>query len=177
MESLNQNFAQHRKKWIVLYTKSRQEKVVADRLQQRGIESFCPTVKTVKFWSDRKKNVDEPLLKSYCFVYCNELERLTVLQVPGVVRFVYWMGKPAEVPQKALHQLRIMVENFSVDAIKIKPFAPGQTIEIKTGHFKNKKAEIVEVKPKKVIVRLESIGLLIEIDTTKNRVEQVRKIA
>ena len=53
--------------WYVLYTKSRQEKKVAESLQAIGIEAFCPLVTVVKQWSDRKKKVQLPLINSYIF--------------------------------------------------------------------------------------------------------------
>ena len=54
--------------WLVIYTKPRSEKKVSQRLKEMGIMIFCPTVTTVRQWSDRKKKVEVPLFNSYVFV-------------------------------------------------------------------------------------------------------------
>jgi hypothetical protein len=41
--------------WFALYTKPRFEKKVTERLQQLGIEVYCPMITQLKQWSDRKK--------------------------------------------------------------------------------------------------------------------------
>ena len=66
--------------WYVLYTKSRNEKLVAERLKEIGIETYCPVLKKVKQWSDRKKVVEEPLFKSYVFVRLEEHNRKDVFK-------------------------------------------------------------------------------------------------
>ena len=55
--------------WYVIYTKPKNEKKVAERLQQIEIEVFCPLVTVVKQWSDRKKKIQIPLFNSYVFVF------------------------------------------------------------------------------------------------------------
>jgi transcription antitermination factor NusG len=60
--------------WSAIYTRSRNEKKVAERLNASGIKVYCPTQTTLKQWSDRKKKVTEPIFKSYVFVqYKDEL--------------------------------------------------------------------------------------------------------
>ena len=45
----------HVKNWYVLYVRSRHEKKVHQLLQEKGIESSLPLIKTIRIWSDRKK--------------------------------------------------------------------------------------------------------------------------
>ena len=77
--------------WYVLYTKSRQEKKVTEALNLLGVNAYCPVVTTMKQWSDRKKKVEEPLIKSYVFVNLEESNRDIVFEVPGVVRYLFWL--------------------------------------------------------------------------------------
>ena len=81
--------------WFVIYTKSRNEKKVAELLQKNRVEVFCPLVKLKKNWSDRKKIVETPLIKSYVFVNLSEKDRNVVFNVPGVIRYVFWLKNPA----------------------------------------------------------------------------------
>ena len=57
--------------WFAVYTKSRNEKKVYERLIDEGYEAYLPLQKRLKQWSDRKKWVEEPLLRSYVFVKIN----------------------------------------------------------------------------------------------------------
>ena len=108
--------------WYVLYTKPRQEKKVADSLNAIGIKAYCPLVTVVKEWSDRKKKVQIPLINSYVFVNIEEQKREDVFKVYGIVRYLFWLGKPAvvraieiEVLQKSLEGI---VASFEVSAIQ-----------------------------------------------------------
>ena len=60
--------------WNVLYTKTKNEKKVFDRLSNLGIDSYCPCQRILKQWSDLEKWVDEPVFKSYIFVKVPESE-------------------------------------------------------------------------------------------------------
>ncbi len=94
--------------WYVIYTKSRCEKAVADKLSLSGIEVFCPLLKRKKLWSDRWKWVEEPLFRSYCFVNVDEKDRESVFSVQGVVRYVYHCGQPATIREKEMNCNMIM---------------------------------------------------------------------
>ena len=81
--------------WYALYTKPRNEKKVEEQLLKMGVEAFCPKVSVVKQWSDRKKRVSQPLIPSYVFVKIKEQDRDLVFSVSGVVRYLFFLGKPA----------------------------------------------------------------------------------
>ena len=108
--------------WYVLYTKPRQEKKVADSLDAIGIEAYCPLVTVVKQWSDRKKKLQVPLINSYVFVNIEEHQREAVFKVSGIVRYLFWLGKPAvvrDIEIEALKQsLEGIVASFEVSAIQ-----------------------------------------------------------
>src|SRR5690606_37050220 len=84
----------------------RAEKRTATELQKRGIKVYLPIQKTLKQWSDRKKWVEEPLFKSYLFVWISHREYDTVLQTYGIVRFIFFSGKVAYVPQQQMEFLQ-----------------------------------------------------------------------
>ena len=175
MERVSSKYAIQRPNWYVIYTKSRQEKKVAELLMKRGYEVYCPVVKIKKAWSDRIKTVEEPLLKSYCFVKCTDVERTDVRYVPGVVRFLYWLGKPAVVKQNIITELQTNLSNYSADSIHIERITKGEELIVKTGSFVNQIGKAIEVKGKKIVMLLDQLGIKITIDTTQNRVEKVKK--
>ncbi len=108
--------------WYVLYTKPRQEKKVADSLNAIGIEAYCPMVTVVKQWSDRKKKVQIPLINSYVFVNLEEQKREDVFKVNGIVRYLFWLGKPAVVRAIEIEALQKssegIVASFEVSVIQ-----------------------------------------------------------
>ena len=55
-------------KWFAVQTRARHEKVVAQRLSDKGVGTFLPLIKQVHRWSDRQKTVELPLFGCYVFV-------------------------------------------------------------------------------------------------------------
>ena len=76
--------------WYGLQTRPRHEKIVAQRLEERGVKTFLPLVTEVHRWSDRKKSVQTPLFSCYVFARFvpNRTERLRALRVDGVFGLV-----------------------------------------------------------------------------------------
>src|SRR5689334_5585755 len=92
--------------WFATYTCARHEKKVALQLEERGIEFFLPVYRSVRRWKDRRKELDMVLFPSYVFVKLCLRDRLRVLQLPGVVRFVTFNGEPAVLPSGDIEALR-----------------------------------------------------------------------
>src|SRR5579884_1298680 len=95
-----------RGEWYAAYTCSRHEKRIAQQLEQRGIEHFLPLYRSVRRWKDRKKELELVLFPGYVFVHIDHINRLQVLQLPGVVRFVSFNGQPAALPGNDIEALR-----------------------------------------------------------------------
>ena len=146
--------------WHVIYTKARNEKKVADQLAQSGIEVYCPIVTQVKQWSDRKKKTETPLIPSYVFVNIAEKNRNDVFDIPGVVRYLFWLGKPAIVREVEILALKeSLIETLS--SVEITDYKTGDTINIPEGPFKGKEGVIKEVKKNKIQLVLKELGMLI----------------
>ncbi len=146
--------------WYVLYTKPRNEKKVTEGLQKLGFTVYCPLVEVVKQWSDRKKKVQEPLLTSYVFIQIEEQQRNLVFQVAGVVRYLYWLGKPAVVRDEEITTLQSWLLN-SNQKLQIGQLLPGSKITLKEGVFKGVDAIVKEQRGKKMQLVLESLGIVV----------------
>jgi len=149
--------------WYALYTKPRNEKKVAQLLQSLGVETYCPVVTTTKQWSDRKKKVTTPVLPSYVFVQVEEKNREVVFQVPGVVRYVYWLGKAAIIRDAEITTLK---EYLSEEYTTIFQTAilPGDRIKLTTGPFIGQDALVKKISNTKTQVILESLGILLTLE-------------
>ncbi len=147
-----------KRNWLVVYTKPRSEKKVEQRLIENGIEAYCPTYKTLKQWSDRKKKVEEPLLPSYVFVKVTELERIEVLKDPGALNFIFWQGKPAVVRPQELESLRSEMNDFVIPEAQV-----GNLVIIDHGAFQGQKGKVKLISGNHVFLSLESLNLTIQI--------------
>ena len=144
--------------WFALYTKPHNEIKVAEKLLSMGIEAYCPTIVVDKQWSHRKKKIQQPLLNSYVFVKLSDKERALVFAVPGVVRYLFWLGKPAIVKDSEILAIKEMLQK-PYKAITITGVQPGSTITLQEGIFKGQSATFVEQKGNKTILVLDGLGI------------------
>ena len=149
--------------WYVIYTKPKWEKKVADKLKELGIECYCPLVTQIKQWSDRKKKIEVPLFNSYVFVQLNDVERNSVFQVAGVVRYLFWLGKPAIVRDEEIKAIKNSLESPAIGEISVVPFKIGDKIKLDSGAFSNQDAIVQEISNTHYILVLESLGCVLKI--------------
>ena len=149
--------------WFVLYTKSRQEKKVADSLQVIGIEAFCPLVTVVKQWSDRKKKVQLPLINSYIFVNIEDCNRDEVFKVSGIVRYLFWLGKPAVVRAIEIETLRISLEGV-IASFEIEEIRKDSHVTLEDGPFKGAEGIVKHLNKNSMQLLLVDLGFLVTIN-------------
>ena len=148
--------------WYVLYTKSKQEKKVAESLKQLGIEAYCPMVTVMKQWTDRKKKVEVPLINSYVFVNIDERQRDDVFKVSGIVRYLFWLGKPAVVRDIEIEALQKSLEGI-VTSFEVLPFQKNGVISIPSGPFQGLEGIIKHVNKNTIQLVLVDLGFYITI--------------
>ncbi len=147
-------------KWLVLYTRSNYEIRVAQNLNSMGIKAYCPTYKKVVQYSDRKKNVEKPLLRSYVLVYISEQDRTKVFTIKGVVKYVFWLGKPAEVQSREVEDLRNSLSNV-IKTFSVKHLKKGANYIIPEGPFKGKEGTVVNNIKNKIKLQLTGLGIFV----------------
>lgn len=154
-------------KWLVIYTKPRNEKKVTERLQTKGFEVYCPLVTTLRIWSDRKKKVKVPLINSYVFVKTSEKYRDEVLMDPGVVRFIFWLGKPAVVREEEIEAIKDILDNGSDIQVSNEAFRKGDVLTINEGPFKGLMGEVIDIDRNVVYVYIQQLGCKIQFKYSK----------
>jgi len=148
--------------WYVLYTKARKEKLVASQLQSLGIKAYCPMITTTRQWSDRKKKVSIPLISSCVFIQTKEADRDQVFQVPGTVRYLFWLNKPAIVRNSEIETLETWLSGENTTA-SVENILPGDTFKIKDGAFKDKEGIVNQVDKNRIQLLLVELGMKITI--------------
>ena len=147
------------KKWFALYTKSRSEKKVHQALVDKSIECYLPLEKKLKLWSDRKKWVEEPFIRSYVFVLIEEEKIQQALNTPGVVTVIRFGGKPAVVQEDHIKLIKSILSSNEDYELSTETFEPGEKVEVERGSLKGLYGEMVHHLNKyKVLVRIESIN-------------------
>jgi transcription antitermination factor NusG len=98
--------------WYALLTQARHEKVVAQRLGERGVSAFLPLLTEVRHWRNRKRKVELPLFSCYVFAQLlptNE-DRLRALRIDGVFSLVGLRGIGTPIPNEQIEAVRKLVE-------------------------------------------------------------------
>jgi transcriptional antiterminator RfaH len=147
-------------KWFVLYTKPNYELKVAEGISTLGINAYCPTFTQIKHYTDRKKKVQKPLLPSYVLVQLSEEDRPKVFAIPGVVRYLFWLGKPAVVREQEIELLRKNLKGI-FDEAKISKLSIGKEYTIPSGPLKGHTGKVLNVLKNKLRLELPSLGLFV----------------
>ena len=162
------------KKWFAIYVKSRNEKKVFKQLEDIGVESFLPLITRLKQWSDRKKKVEEPLFRSYVFLNISLKDYYTVLNVPGVVKFITFERQPVPVPENQIIAIKEYINDNDLHDVNYEDFKEGELVRIKTGQMKGLTGRFVEVKGRHriiVLVEIETVGKSLPINVARSNVE------
>ena len=132
--------------WYAVHTKSRHEFQVVERLKQKGINAFLPSVERLRKWKDRKKIIEFPLFPGYLFVNISkDLQSiLSVLKVTGVVRLLCTLpGEPDPIPDEQIVSLQKLIENK--EALDHYPYLnEGQRVRIIKGPLSGVEGILVE---------------------------------
>ena len=80
-------------------------------LEAVGVTHFLPLKSEWHRWSDRKKEVTQPLFSGYLFVRLNLTKdsRLRVLQAPGVAGLVGNQAGPQPIPDREIDNIRALL--------------------------------------------------------------------
>ena len=151
--------------WFAVYTKSRSEQKVFERLEKAGYKSFLPLITELRQWSDRKKKVKVPLISSYVFVNVKEKDLVAIYTVPGVAGVLKYLGLPAKVTEVEINNLKIVANNREATKT-IAPFllTHGKPVQVIKGPFEGLIAVYLSNKgTHRIIVTIEVLNSFTEI--------------
>lgn len=146
--------------WYVLYTASRVEKQVVQRLKAYDVETYLPLHLTPRKWSDRVKLIEMPLFSSYVFVKTTDEKLRTLVGVNGISRIVFYNGSPALVRDSEIEAIRLFIEEAKG---KICTFDVDDEVRIACGPLKDKSGKLIRVGKKYVLLHIEQLGLTVSL--------------
>lgn len=127
-------------------------------MEEARIEHFLPMLKVMRQWSDRVKVVEVPLFSSYVFVRCHTRELGNLSRIYGVVRIVYYNGRPAKVREEEIVRIRDFVRR--ADRCEL---VTGDRVEVVCGLLKGEErlvsGQILEVQRDYLVLYLEQLGV------------------
>lgn len=162
--------------WHAVFTASRAEKKVRERLEDAGIECYLPVQTVVRQWTYRKARVVVPVIAGMIFVRVSRQDQLQVLQTKGVVSFLRLKGGngPAVIPDRQMKEFRFLLD-FSEEAVEMlnEDVGVGDLVQVVKGPLKGLEGELIEFHGQsKIVVRLDMLGFAM-VDIPVSFVERV----
>ena len=152
--------------WYAAHVCSRHEKQVARQLEERRVDCFLPVYRSVRRWKDRRKELDLVLFPGYVFVHLDLKDRLRVLQIPSVVRFVSFNGHPSPLPDA---EVEVLVNGLA-KGIRAEPhpyLKVGHRVRVKYGPLAGTQGILVRRKDKfRIVLSIDLImrSVAVEVD-------------
>jgi transcription antitermination factor NusG len=155
-----------RERWYALYTCARREKRVAEQLATKGVEHFLPLYTAVRRWKTGRIELQLPLFPGYVLVRQAFRDRLSALQVPGVVRLVGF-GSGAEPLDD--DEVEALQKGLSTGAAaEPYPFLTvGRGIQVRSGPFQGLEGKLIRRKGRsRLVISLDLImrSIVVDID-------------
>ena len=160
--------------WYALYTRPRFEKKVDFILKQKGLHSFLPVRNVIRYWSNGKKRIVEPLFPSYVFVHANLKERYFALQSYGVARFVSFNGQPARIPEEQIQDISRILQ-CGYDPEPFSDLISGDEVEIVSGSLRGLRGVYVEDRGKRrLVLSVDFIQQAIAITVERGQIRRIK---
>lgn len=155
--------------WYVLYTCPRHEKRIAEEMERRRISCFLPLYRSVRRWKDRRKELELALFPSYVFVQIALRDKLRVLELPGVVHFVTFAGRPAPLPDREIESLR----NGLAGGMHPHPYLKiGRRVRVRSGPLSGAQGILVRRKDKfRLVLSIDLIMRSVAVEVDESDVE------
>jgi transcription elongation factor/antiterminator RfaH len=131
--------------WYALQCWVRKESLIVTQLETQGFECFLPKYKSVREWSDRKKEVEQPLFPGYVFCRFEYSQRRPIVVTPGVLQVVGCGRTPMPVEQREIEAIQFAIAS----EVPTQPWpylAIGERVRIHTGKLSGLEGILVNFK-------------------------------
>ena len=162
-----------KKQWYAIYTRARWEKKVAELLEKKKVQVYCPLNKTERQWADRRKVIFEPLFTSYVFVYASEQEHLSIKQTDGVINFVYWLNQPAVIRNEEIDTIKRFLNEYDHVSVEKTQVNLNDRVRIINGPLMMWEGNVVEIRTNTVKITLPSLGQTLVAEIRKENLEAI----
>lgn len=156
---------QETKKWFIAIVPNNTEKVSSERLERLGYEVFVPTQQRVSIWKDgRRKTRDTILIPGKVLVHCTERQRLDMVSLPFVKKFMvnlagdkdaYGKRPIAVVPDWQIEKCKFMLGQSQIP-VTFTPLAysPGMDVKIIRGALAGLEGVVTDHNSQQTVVHI-----------------------
>jgi len=120
------------------------------------------------------KCIDVPLFKSYVFVNLADYTSCSrqILGTQGIVRFVWWQGKPGIVKDDEINAIiKFLQENKGSEVIVDYNINVGDLVHIKQGALTGQSGKVITIKGKNAVLQLTSLQCRLLASTPVKNIE------
>lgn len=165
------------KRWLVAETCMHHEKKVRELLTKMGIECFVPSQFFVRQWKYRKSKIEQLLIPMKVFVHVEERERLKVLNLHLVTRFMREWKKttPVVIPDDQMSRFMFMLHSAENPVHFFEsPLEPGVRVRVVRGPLQGLEGDFISMGGhSKISVGMDVLGYIC-VEIPMEDVEEVR---
>jgi transcription antitermination factor NusG len=137
--------------WFAIQVKSRHETNVAAHLGGKGYEWFLPLYKSRHRWSDRFKEMEQPLFPGYVFCRLDLLKRLPVLVTPGVILIIGAGKTPLPIDDSEISAVQTAVKS-GLSSEPCQFLQIGQKVTINSGPLCGLEGIVAEIRGRQRLI-------------------------
>jgi transcription antitermination factor NusG len=131
---VNSRLTPDQSSWFAIQTRPRYEKKITAELQEKGIKAFLPLCSAKHQWSDRRREVHQPVFPGYVFVRIVPVAqaRVAVLRTNGVISFVGVRNMGIPIPESEM----VAIQTIFEEGVAFEPYPylkVGQQVTIRGG--------------------------------------------
>lgn len=151
--------------WFAIYTKPGSEDLVAQQLQNAGIETLTPKVMVIKYRRKKYIQVIEHLFPCYIFARFENITHGHMVKYTRGVKFIVGKEKPLTVNPEIIEALKMRMRGEMIEPEE-EMIRKGEKVIIKEGPFKDFQGVFERGIPgrERVMLLIEAIHGRIEID-------------
>lgn len=158
--------------WIAAYTRPKSEKKAATEIEALHIETYVPTQRIVRQWSDRKKIVDMVIIPMIIFAHVAPEDILFIKKHPLIIKVLTFPGQKeaARIPDQQISDLKFMLHEADSPVTFVQqPFNLTDTVRVTRGKLSGLtgKVERITEGKTKLIVSIDLLGgAIVELNTS-----------
>lgn len=161
--------------WVALYTNPRAEKQVVKNLLREGFEVYLPLVRELHTWSDRKKWVEVPLIKSYVFAKITSRQESLIRNVVGVAFLIKFRSNVLTIPEAEIKMMKdFIASKIEIQVRAVEELHRGSRVRIHSGALAGKEGVLVsDCEDGNFAVEITGISMALVVNIDKELMEVI----
>ena len=156
---------QSQKKWYVIVSKAIHYKKSATILERFAVPYYLPVQRQLRYWSDRKKWVNVPILSPYLFLFTTEQQRKVIFPSGNHFRFLTCEWKAVTVKEEEIEKIKLLCSHTADMKIEQHPLKKGELVEIIKGPLAGMNGYAVRENGKhRFLIQILSLGQFANVD-------------